>query len=566
MAALIAISGVALRANEIGAFGFSNDEAWVALSTRVAGFAQAWLAIAMTPVAWAGLVHAFSLASASEAALRAVPLLFGALTLAVAYRAGARFAEHPLGGVFAVAAVAFDPLSIAFSKILKQYTAEAFFCLLAIDAALRAARSGRRRDLGRLVVVLVVGCFFANSQVFVAPPALGAVLVDAALRRDRRRATEASVATGVVGLVALLVLVLLVSPRLPDSTDRYWGAQVYLPVSVGALTIAWQRLGFVLVPALGWWGFTGSAVALVLCGIARERRVAAIAIGLLVLELVAASMLRIVPLSQPRVLLFATTAIAAYGAAALAVLLRAAWARPRLRVAAAAGLLFIAVDFAQVHRWRTLGRPILVEDAAPLVRRLESARGPDDRVIVHSKATFLFAHYQRATPVLDPSRGASTGYIPRLPDDRVVRADDRTLVAATRAALRQSPRVWVLVARKGGQEHKKIAQKLASLGRIVDQRARREALLIELVAHDSVPRPNPSLTRGGGGAGRFPPARPPRRGRSGRARRPKAGNHPTLVRVRRLRGPWRRFRLVLPRRRGPVRGSQGLRSRSRMVA
>src|SRR5262245_29457413 len=113
-----------MRVGDLGTHGFANDEAWVALCTRVEGFRQFWLSIVMTPVAWASLVKGVSLVNSSEAALRVVPFLFGCATLWIAYRAGSRFAGHPLGGVLAVAVVACDPLAIAYAKFLKQYTAE----------------------------------------------------------------------------------------------------------------------------------------------------------------------------------------------------------------------------------------------------------------------------------------------------------------------------------------------------------------------------------------------------------------------------------------------------------
>jgi hypothetical protein len=39
-AALVVLGGVAARLRELGAWGFSNDEAWVALSSRVVGLEQ----------------------------------------------------------------------------------------------------------------------------------------------------------------------------------------------------------------------------------------------------------------------------------------------------------------------------------------------------------------------------------------------------------------------------------------------------------------------------------------------------------------------------------------------
>ena len=71
LAAVLGLAGVALRASELGTWGLSNDEAWVALATRVTGWEQFRLAIAMTPIGWAGLVKLAALVfGGSEAALR----------------------------------------------------------------------------------------------------------------------------------------------------------------------------------------------------------------------------------------------------------------------------------------------------------------------------------------------------------------------------------------------------------------------------------------------------------------------------------------------------------------
>ena len=54
----LALAGVALRLRAFGQFGFWNDEAWVALSTRVDDFEQFWLSLSVTPVLWAATLRA----------------------------------------------------------------------------------------------------------------------------------------------------------------------------------------------------------------------------------------------------------------------------------------------------------------------------------------------------------------------------------------------------------------------------------------------------------------------------------------------------------------------------
>src|SRR5262249_29496208 len=48
----VAVAGVAYRLASFGRYGFWNDEAWVAITTRVASPAEFWLAAGTTPLGW----------------------------------------------------------------------------------------------------------------------------------------------------------------------------------------------------------------------------------------------------------------------------------------------------------------------------------------------------------------------------------------------------------------------------------------------------------------------------------------------------------------------------------
>jgi len=478
IAVVLAAAGVGVRAGELGVFGFSNDEAWVALATRVEGFRQFWMAIVMTPVAWALLVKGVSLVHVSEAALRSVPFVFGCATLWIAYRAGRRFAGHPLGGVLALAAVAFDPLAVAYAKILKQYTAETFFCLLALDRAAVYAQTRTRGDLVRLAAVLALGLCFANAQLFVAPAVLAALVLDALLRREYRVTRELLITAAIVGLWDVGYYVLLVAPRLPGAADSYWRMQQYLPVAPVAARIAWERLAWTLGPALG---PSTLVVSLVVFGtgcLQRRQRVIATALLLLVLEIVGLSMLGLVPVSQPRILLFLTTTLAAFAAAAVGGVVARAWARPALGMVATIVLAFLARDFVAAHQWRRLYSNIFVEDAGPLVRLAEEQRRSDEVLLLHVKTLFIYGYYQRAVPRLVPWRGVSTGYLPRLADPAVAVFDERTLAAKLAAALPAHPRAWLLASRLPRADELRFRQVLARFGTIVREERRRSAFLL----------------------------------------------------------------------------------------
>ena len=64
VAGSVALAALVYRLQDVGRYGFWNDEAWVALSTRVAGFAQFWLSLSTTPILWAAtlrpLAHAWA--------------------------------------------------------------------------------------------------------------------------------------------------------------------------------------------------------------------------------------------------------------------------------------------------------------------------------------------------------------------------------------------------------------------------------------------------------------------------------------------------------------------------
>jgi hypothetical protein len=465
-ALLVGAAGVAMRASDLGAFGFYNDEAWVALCTRVQGFRQFWLSIVMTPVGWAVLLKGVSLIQVSEAALRAVPFLFGCATLWIAYRAGTRFAGHRLGGVLAVSAAAFDPLATAYAKVLKQYTAETFFCMLALDRAAVFAERRTPRALVELAAVCTLALAFSNAQLFVTPVVFGAVFLDALVRRDGRSVRMALVGGATVGLWAAGYYLLLIEPRLPDATDPYWGAQQYLPLDWTAARAGWTRLAWALRPALG---PTASIVALLAlaAGCAQSRqRVVATALLLLLLEIAGLSMAGTVPVSQPRILQFLTTSLAAFGAAALAGIVVRAWRRPMLGIAATAVLAVLAADFVRAHAWRRAFRTLFTEDAGPLVRLLESERQADDVVLLHTKTLFIYAYYQRAVPVLRPARGVSTGFLPVLTDPAITLVTEATLPGALASARASHPRGWLLASRQRREEEMRLRRKVKRAGAI----------------------------------------------------------------------------------------------------
>src|SRR5262249_42618910 len=158
---------------------------------------------------------------------------------------------------------------------LKHYGAEAFFGLLAFDAAAGFTRDRRTRQLVRLCLVLTLGLAFANSQLFVAPPLFAALLLDAVLEhRDWRRARTLVIAGAVVMLFDLAWLELLIAPRLSAALTEYW-AQAYVPTAPGdAVPFVVDALWRLVEPTWGSFGLGLTLPALIVAtAIVHELRV-----------------------------------------------------------------------------------------------------------------------------------------------------------------------------------------------------------------------------------------------------------------------------------------------------
>ena len=471
----IALAALACRAEDLGRYGFWNDEAWVALSTRVAGFTQFWLSLSTTPILWAAALGPLArIGVAAEVALRLLPLLFAVLTLWAAYRTGARQAGL-LGGLLALAAIGFDPASIQYAKLLKHYSAEAFFGLLAFDAAAAYTRGHRPRHLVRLCLALTLGVAFANTQLFVAPALFAALLGDA---RDWRRARTIALAGAAVALFDVGWFELLIAPHLTTALTEYW-AEAYVPATVGrAMPFVLYALLSMLDPTWGPFGLGLALTALVgASAMVRELRVIGVATGLLLAELAVLSARRLVPFEAPRVMLFALTILNVHLAVGLALAVQSAWRRPRLRPLAVGVLAIVAADLARGRDWTTLGRAAQVEDLGPLVRTVEDERRPDDGVLLYQRSVFVYAYYQTATPVLVPAP-TSIGCVPRLDDPRIVLVEGADATEAVARAATGHARIWFLGSRLREGDEPRIRHALTARGRLVREATRPRALLL----------------------------------------------------------------------------------------
>ena len=472
----LAVAALAYRVQDLGRYGFWNDEAWVALSTRVAGFAQFRLSLGPTPILWAAALRPLAhLPIAPEVALRLLPLAFALLTVGAAWRTAGRLGGL-LAGLVALAAIGLDPLSIEYAKLLKQYGAEACLALVAFSAAARFVAAGRTRDLVHLSAATTVGLGFANSQLFVAPPLFAALAADGLARRDGRRVRNVLLAGAAVALFAVAWFRLLIAPHLNAALSEYW-VDAYVPATAGGPAFALRALRMMLEPT---WGPVGLVVAVgalaAACALDRALAVMALATALLFAELALLSARRLLPFAAARVMLFALTALDVHLAAGVGVTVRRLWDRGRLRPLAVAVLAIVAADVARSREWATLGRAAQVEDLGPLVRTVERERRPDDGILVYQRSVFVYAYYQDATPVLVPA-ATSVGWVPRIDDPRVVLVQGPDAAGAIARAVGGHPRLWFLGSRFAAGDEARIRRALAGR-RLVREATRPRALLL----------------------------------------------------------------------------------------
>jgi hypothetical protein len=225
--ALLPMALVARRPGYLFSHAFFLDEGWVADSVR-APLAQVRLLTSSTPIGWTLLLRLVPDIGPPER-LRALPLLFGVLSVVPAYLLGRR-----LGRVAAVAAglaAAVAPTALA-NHSLKQYSADVVvvFTLLWLTA-----RVERDWSLGRLLTLClacVPAMLVSHATAFVSAAALGALALRAvAQRRWRRLGWLAGLGAGVAAAEAA-IYVAFVAPGNNPAMARSW-ADDMVPVFDG---------------------------------------------------------------------------------------------------------------------------------------------------------------------------------------------------------------------------------------------------------------------------------------------------------------------------------------------
>ena len=393
------IFGVAIyfRLYELGSRNLWTDEAWVALAVMKPTATEALAAGQSTPPFYLLTLWAMvQLWGHSEMVLRSLAWLFGVGTLGLIWRFSRSLVEVP-AALLALAAVAFSPIMVYYSKELKQYSGDAFFAVgvLWLTERLQAREGGQ--GWPALALAGVVGLGYSQPLIFTLP-VVWAVLWVTLPRVQRPRL----VCLGSVWLLAAAGYYLLFIRREIDpELVAYW-TQDFPDLS--GLVPFFRWLGPALYRYfwyfLGEWGVIWGPLLLaagMMVMVRRGRgRVLLYLTGPLLLAFGAACLHRYPFMAHyggNRLMLFSAPVlyvlVAAGGWGVLAMLWRR---RQRVLALALAALLLVALNLRAGIK-ENLSPLNNREEIQPLVAYLEANLQPQDLIYVYYFAVAPFKYY-----------------------------------------------------------------------------------------------------------------------------------------------------------------------------
>jgi len=404
---------------------FWVDEAWVADTVRARIGLTPSLA-SSTPLGWTYLLRLVPFGGAQR--LRLVPLAFAMLAAAAGYLFGrelrlTRFAT----GVLTGAAVLLSP-AILVRDDLKQYTAEAFACLVLWILVARIENEWRVRRLIAIAATASLGMLFANTVIFVGVAAMACLALECLVTRHYRRLAEVAVAAAGMLAVALVIYATLIHPQVTPRLVAYWDP-FYMPTTSASAAASFLHLQLhQLAPYMGF--PLPADVLLALAGIAALawlRRPALAALFPVTLVIViAASAAREYPFGDVRTSTFWLVTVPLLMAVAVAAAAHAAAAARRAsrdRAARWARLVPLVVAVLALAVWVPAtdsyirSHDIPNEDVRSEVIYLDSHFRRGDVIIVSYASSYAFAYYYSATPSF-PAGDGPNGHIvayPKLP-------------------------------------------------------------------------------------------------------------------------------------------------------
>ncbi len=432
---------------------FWVDEAWVADTVRAPIGLTRSLALS-TPLGWTYLLRLVPFGGPER--LRLVPLAFAMLVAAAGYVFGR---ELGLGrystGILTGAAALLSPALLE-ANDLKQYTAEAFACLVVWVLVARVENEWRTRRLVAIAATASLGMLFANTVIFVGVAAMASLAIECLIRRQYRRLIELAAASAGMLVVALVIYETLVRPNVTPNLVAYWDG-FYVPTrSVSSAVVFLHRAFHDLAPYMGFRSVALAAVGVV-AGIAAlvwlRRFALAVMFPIMMAIVIMASAARKYPFGDPRTSTFWLVLVPVLTAVAVAAVGRLATTIDRRMpalVAAVALAIWVPVTmpYVRVHS-------IPVEDIHSEVTYLQAHFRPGDVVIVSYGASYGFAYYYPAQPSF-PAGDGPNGHVvayPQLPWMVVLTrrraVDIGDALAAARAKIAAEPagargRIWIV--------------------------------------------------------------------------------------------------------------------------
>lgn len=175
----------------------------------------------------------------SEAAVRSLSALFGALLVGAVFHVGRRIASDRVG-LYAGLLVAIAPIQIAHSQEVRMYALLPLAALGAMYFTFRCAQSGRRTDAAALALCTLAGLYTHNYALFLAPAQVLFVLIS----RSLKTRLKLWLAVGAVVAVGYLPWLPVFFQQLDNQGQYAW------------LVPIWERWGMMAV----WNTFTTFAV------------------------------------------------------------------------------------------------------------------------------------------------------------------------------------------------------------------------------------------------------------------------------------------------------------------
>jgi hypothetical protein len=437
---------------------FWFDESWVAASTKLS-LSDAPHVTSVTPLGWTVLLRGVFFGGPQG--LRLVALGFATLSVVVAFLLARSLSwsapwQSRAAGALAGLAVLLVPSSLVRND-LKPYTADAFVALTLLLLLSRLEADWTRRRLVTLAAASVGGFLISVPGLFVAVAIFATMLGVQLVRRDWRRAREATLAGAVVAVCLAVVFVAIYQPHVGDNLTTYW-RRYYLPVGKGIR----PTLSFLRASANGMAAFLGMGPALIVAALVvaglvtvsrSGRLVLACVVPVLLAELMVLGAARKYPFFDERTSHFFTVTLAVFaaiGVAGFSQWLSRFTAFVPLTVVAVLVALFI------VNVRHDIGdRSIPGEDVTrPVTAYVNLHHRPNDVIVVSELASFSFSYYwPHGTPSWHPSTTILAGfemYYPKDPNIIVATHSDASSIrvamnaAAARMAALPGSRLWLI--------------------------------------------------------------------------------------------------------------------------